>query len=99
MRLGVGDGFPGLGPKPTIYFKKRVGMKLLRLSQFVATKIATAFTSDNIGKTLEQEIVSELEWLKGLLEVAEDSVTRKNIHARAQLLLYKLEDIALKEVA
>ena len=50
-------------------------------------------------KSAEQEIISELEWLKGLLEVAENTVTRKNIHARAQLLLYKLEEMAIKEVA
>lgn len=49
--------------------------------------------------SLENEIINELEWLKGLLEVAEDSVTRKNIHARAQHLLYKLEELAMGTAA
>ena len=78
----MGNGFPGLGPKPTKY--QRVGMSIFRKKK---------------TKSAEQEIISELEWLKGLLEVAENTVTRKNIHARAQLLLYKLEEMAIKEVA
>ncbi len=49
--------------------------------------------------SIENEIIKELEWLKSLLEVAEDSVTRKNIHTRAQQLLYKLEDLAMGTAA